>query len=326
MGYFQFVKEIKVKKMKFPNPKSKESEQLFEIAQPYLHALADQLKISHIDSDFYKNIVIPLSLHLLNFPKRDLPYFIGLNGGQGSGKTTLSDFVQVVLSINSRRSVVGFSIDDIYKSTEERNKMASEIHPLCKVRGVPGTHDISMGLQLLNSLNEATEDTLTPIPAFSKPLDRHKPIEDWTVFKGKPDFIFFDAWCAGVQPISEENWKPPMNDLEKKEDPEGVWSKWSNRELAGDYQDLFNKFDLLLMIKVPSIEFVYESRWLQEQTLSKTLKDPLLLEKIMTKEEVFRFVMHYERLTHYILEEMPAFSDIVLERDKNFNFSYIKSP
>jgi len=46
----------------------------------------------------------------------------------------------------------------------------------------------------------------------------------------------------------------------------------------------------------------------------------------MTKEEVFRFVMHYERLTHYILEEMPAFSDIVLERDKNFNFSYIKSP
>jgi D-glycerate 3-kinase len=96
--------------------------------------------------------------------------------------------------------------------------------------------------------------------------------------------------------------------------------------LSGYYQDLFNKFDILLMIKVPSIEFVYESRWLQEQTLSKTLKDPLLLEKIMTKEEVFRFVMHYERLTHYILEEMPAFSDIVLERDKNFNFSYIKSP
>jgi D-glycerate 3-kinase len=46
----------------------------------------------------------------------------------------------------------------------------------------------------------------------------------------------------------------------------------------------------------------------------------------MTKEEVYRFVMHYERLTHYILEEMPSFSDMVLERDEEFNFSIIKTP
>ncbi|MEO1956217.1 MAG: hypothetical protein ABGX42_06445, partial [Gammaproteobacteria bacterium] len=48
--------------------------------------------------------------------------------------------------------------------------------------------------------------------------------------------------------------------------------------------------------------------------------------QIMTKEEVYRFVMHYERLTHYILEEMPSFSDMVLERDEEFNFSIIKTP
>ena len=194
------------------------------------------------------------------------------------------------------------------------------------MRGVPGTHDIQMGLEVLDSLSNATKDTLTPIPAFSKPLDRHKPKEDWKVFKGKPDFIFFDAWCAGVRPISEENWKPPMNALEKEEDPDGIWSKWSNKELAGDYQDLFGRFDLLLMIKVPGIEYVYESRWLQEQTLAKTIKDPKLKDKIMTKEQVYRFVMHYERLTHYILEEMPALSDIVLQRDEEFNFSIIKTP
>ncbi len=48
--------------------------------------------------------------------------------------------------------------------------------------------------------------------------------------------------------------------------------------------------------------------------------------KIMNKQEVFRFVMHYERLTRYILEEMPSFADIVLERDKVFNFSFLKTP
>ena len=80
------------------------------------------------------------------------------------------------------------------------------------------------------------------------------------------------------------------------------------------------------MIKVPKMEHVYESRWLQEQTLEKTLKDPELKRKIMSKQEVFRFVMHYERLTRYILEEMPSFADIVLERDKGFNFSFLKTP
>ena len=310
----------------FPKSDNKLCLQLLEASQPHLESLSDEMKINYVQPDYFQKIVVPLSVYLLNLPERKKPYFIGLNGGQGSGKTTLSDFVQVVLSKVSNKAVTGFSIDDIYKTTEEREEQSKEIHPLCKVRGVPGTHDIQMGLEVLDSLSNATKDTLTPIPAFSKPLDRHKPKEDWKVFKGKPDFIFFDAWCAGVRPISEENWKPPMNALEKEEDPDGIWSKWSNKELAGDYKDLFRRFDLLLMIKVPGIEYVYESRWLQEQTLAKTIKDPKLKDKIMTKEQVYRFVMHYERLTHYILEEMPALSDIVLQRDEEFNFSIIKTP
>jgi D-glycerate 3-kinase len=310
----------------FPQADDKDCLELLEESEPFLESLSNEMKIDCVHPNYFKEIVIPLTLYLRNLPDREEPYFIGLNGGQGSGKTTLSDFIQAVLSRVSRKSVTGFSIDDIYKTTEEREKQSIEIHPLCKVRGVPGTHDVQMGLEVLDRLCGANEETLTPIPSFSKPLDRHKPKEEWKVFKGRPDYIFFDAWCAGARPISERNWKPPLNALEKEEDPEGVWSKWSNKELSGDYQDLFRRFDLLLMIKVPGIEYVYESRWLQEQTLAKTIVDPELKDKIMTKEEVYRFVMHYERLTHYILEEMPAFSDIVLQRDEEFNFSIIKTP
>ena len=46
----------------------------------------------------------------------------------------------------------------------------------------------------------------------------------------------------------------------------------------------------------------------------------------MNKDEVWKFVMHYERLTRYVLEEMPSFADIVLKRDKNFDFSFVKKP
>ena len=102
--------------------------------------------------------------------------------------------------------------------------------------------------------------------------------------------------------------------------------KWSNKELSKDYQILFNKFDSLIMIKVPNMDFVYESRWIQEQTLSKTITDPEMKKKIMTKDEVYRFVMHYERLTHYVLEELPGLSDIVLARDESFKFSYLRLP
>ena len=309
-------------------PKSSEAgcQELLKISKESLFELATQMKIENLSEDFLEQIVIPIAYHLdTKFKKQEKPYIICFTGGQGSGKTTLSFFIQKVLTDYCNRSAMGFSIDDIYKSQEERKKLADEIHPLCYVRGVPGTHDISMGLELINSLSLAEKDTETKIPTFCKPKDNHYPESEWPVYKGKPDFLFFDAWCGGAKPLPEANWLPPFNALEEEEDPQGVWSKWSNKELSKGYQDLFSLFDLLLMIKVPGMDFVYESRWIQEQTLSKTITDPALQSKIMTKDQVYRFVMHYERLTHYILEELPGFSDIVLSRDGDFKFSISKA-
>jgi len=312
---------------KFPKSNEIDVHNLLENSADILFNLAEQLKIENLNKQYLSDIVIPLSLYFHNhFPKSEKPYLLCFTGGQGSGKTTLSFFVQKVLTEILNRPSMGFSIDDIYKSQEERKLLAKKIHPLCYVRGVPGTHDINMGLDLIEKLSCAEPNTVTRIPSFCKPEDQHYPKDKWPTYIGKPDFIFFDAWCGGARPLPEENWSPPYNKLEMEEDPNGIWSKWSNKELSKDYQTLFSMFDLLLMIKVPSMDFVYESRWIQEQTLAKTIRDPALKDKIMTKEEVYRFVMHYERLTHYILEELPSFSDIVLSRDGEFKFSISKTP
>ena len=312
---------------KFPSSSDTDCKKLYLDTRSLLEIHAKDMKIDNLDQTFLTDIVIPLAIYLDRaFPIRHQPYFICFTGGQGSGKTTLSSFVQKVLTETLMRSATGFSIDDIYKSQEERKVLANTVHPLCYVRGVPGTHDVQMGLDLIQELSSADQNTSTKIPSFCKPEDRHHPVEKWPIYKGKPDFIFFDAWCGGAKPISEENWHGPMNDLEKEEDPDGVWSKWSNKELSKDYQILFNKFDSLIMIKVPNMDFVYESRWIQEQTLSKTITDPEMKKKIMTKDEVYRFVMHYERLTHYVLEELPGLSDIVLARDESFKFSFLRLP
>ena len=310
----------------FPSTVNIDCLELLYDTEVKLKELAESLKIEGISDTFFAQTVAPLTVYLNSLEKDDLPLFICFTGGQGSGKTTLSRFVQLALQIGYDRKTVGFSIDDIYKTREERERIAASVHPMCAVRGVPGTHDVSLGLETLESLCHAKEETLTAIPSFSKPLDQHFPRESWKRYRGRPDFIFFDAWCGGARPLPVENWKEPMNILEEEEDPEGIWSRWSNSELSGKYQQLFDRFDLLLLIKVPSMEHVFESRWLQEQTLEKTLSDPEMLEKIMTKEEVFRFVMYYERLTRYVQEEMPSFADIVLERSEGFDFAFSKYP
>lgn len=306
-----------------PNVNDIICKEIFDKTKNNIASLSTEMKIDNLSENFLKEIVIPLAV-FFDKKKKDQPFLIGLTGGQGSGKTTLSEFVQLVLQAGLGRRTIGFSIDDIYKTRKEREEMAKSIHPLCKVRGVPGTHNVKLGLDTLNSLCKADSSSVTSIPIFSKPLDQHLPEEEWIKYKGKPDFIFFDGWCFGARPVTEENWKPPMNSLERDEDPEGIWSRWYNNELAGDYQVLFNKFDLMLMIKVPSMDHVFQSRWIQEKTLERTIKDPEIKKKIMTKEEVYKFVMHYERLTRYILEEVPNFADIVIERNEDFNFSFIK--
>ena len=65
---------------------------------------------------------------------------------------------------------------------------------------------------------------------------------------------------------------------------------------------------------------VYENRWLQERTMSKGIKDKKLLKNIMNKNQIKSFVMHYERLTRHILEEMPDQADIVIKREDKFKF------
>ena len=294
-------------------------------SKPGLIRLAKELYIEDISDDFFLEIVIPLSFYLNSFNKKNTPYLIGLTGGQGSGKTTLSLFIQQVLQDIFKRKAVGFSIDDIYKTKSERNKIAKKIHPLCSVRGVPGTHDISLGIRTINNLFKAKPSTITYIPSFSKIEDKHYPKKNWQKYKGRPDFIFFDAWCGGAKPIPKNKWRPPLNKLEIEKDPEQIWAKWSNSELAGEYQSLFNRFDKLIFIQVEKMESVYENRWLQEKTMSKGVKDKKLLKNIMTKNQIKNFVMHYERLTRHILEEMPDQADIVIYRENNLKYSFKKN-
>lgn len=246
---------------------------------------------------------------------------LGINGAQGSGKSTLCDFLGWVLESAYGYRVAGFSLDDLYKTRAGRERLAREIHPLFRTRGVPGTHDPELGLATLRRLKSAGPSVLTPLPAFDKALDDRRPTPEWTVFHGRPDVVLFEGWCVGSIPQREEDLVPPVNHLERDEDPDGTWRRRVNQSLAGEYAALFGELDRLVLLKVPGMESVFEWRSLQERKLAETSEPG---GRVMDAEGLRRFIMHYERLTRHNLDEMPNRADLTLALDEHHRLAGVR--
>ena len=51
---------------------------------------------------------------------------IGLTGGQGTGKSTISNILKIILQEGFNLNTVIFSIDDFYKTLKERKIMSKK--------------------------------------------------------------------------------------------------------------------------------------------------------------------------------------------------------
>jgi D-glycerate 3-kinase len=247
---------------------------------------------------------------------------VGLCGAQGSGKSTVSTLLKLLLEEAFAQRVVTFSLDDLYKTKAERQTMAQTVHPLFATRGVPGTHAVQLGIDTIEKLKGQRAGQSTSIPVFNKARDDREPQELWRAFADPIDIIIFEGWCVGAFPQPAKALATPLNDLEKNDDPDGTWRKTVNQILAEDYQKLFSRIDVLLMLKVEGMEKVFVWRRLQEQKLAKKTAEQAAGKtdlRIMSDSEVNRFVMHYERLTRHILSEMPRRADAVLLVDETHN-------
>lgn len=240
------------------------------------------------------------------------PFVVGLSGAQGSGKSTLAQ--QWMQRMQTRGlSCVTLSLDDFYLTRAERRALSERVHPLLATRGVPGTHDVALALETLAALAETRSVAL---PSFDKARDDRRPATEWSRVRAPVQVIIFEGWCVGAVPQDERLLAAPLNTLEREHDVDGRWRRYVNETLGQEYQTLFRKLDLLVLLKPPSFDVVFE--WRRQQELALRRHDSTAV-GVMTDEQLHWFIQHYERLTRHILEEMPARAEVVIELDARRN-------
>jgi D-glycerate 3-kinase len=242
-------------------------------------------------------------------------YVVGICGAQGSGKSTLTAVLAHLLEAEGLKVAV-LSIDDLYLTRAERRALGRKAHPLLATRGVPGTHDVDLGASALDALARPGRMVL---PRFDKAADDRAA--EGTVVEGPVDVVLFEGWCVGARPQDPAALAAPVNGLERDEDVDGVWRAFVNAALAGPYRRLFARISFQVLLQAPGFEAVLAWRQEQEAKLRARLaaegRDP---GHAMDDTAVARFIAHYERLTRWILAEMPARADLVLPMDEGRNF------
>lgn len=232
------------------------------------------------------------------------PFFIGLNGVQGAGKTVLVTSLKSTLSEKGLTTAV-FSLDDLYltHSDQELLAKANPANPLLQHRGQPSTHDVRLSLSIFASLKA---NKPTRVPKYNKALfsgqgDR-QPESDWDEFNapGSPsvDIVLFEGWCVGFQPLtsSELNFKHSAAVQERSSTAANYRGRLGYNSLESvttindalqQYSQLWSYFHTFVHIDAADPLFVYKWRLQQEATTRKEKGGG------MTDEQVENFVNGY---------------------------------
>ena len=262
-----------------------------------------------------KSFLIPLCFWISSKANKKKPYFVGLAGGQGTGKTTISSLIKIILTKHFKLKVFRISIDDFYKTRKERTILSKRIHPMLLTRGVPGTHDINIMLNFFRKVKSKNFIRLK-LPTFNKAIDDRFHKKYWYDLENKPDVIIFEGWCVGAIPEKNNTLKKTINLMEKTKDQKQIWRKYVNQQLKSKYKKLYSQLNCLIYLKAKNFSLLQKWRLKQERKLwLKSKKNSNL--KIMSREDVINFMQTYQRITQNMFRYVPKYASIIFNLNSN---------
>lgn len=202
------------------------------------------------------HVLSHLSRHRSSARIPNPPLFVGIQGPQGSGKTYLTSILRDTLTSGPHNlSVAVLSIDDLYLPHAGLAEVA-ERYPgnrLLKGRGLPGTHDVRLGKDILNSLRGINEAHAGPVtlPVFEKSLHSGEGdrLPSGIVVKGPIDVVVMEGWCMGFSSIDgkliEHRWEEMDTEMKswcRIEDVKAV------NEKLKEYADWWGLFDSFIQV------------------------------------------------------------------------------
>jgi D-glycerate 3-kinase len=270
----------------------------------------------------FRDLWLPLGVLIQQWQRQlDRPLIQGILGGQGTGKSTLAAIVSELLH-QMGSTVCRLSIDDLYKTYGDRLQLQA-FDPRIRWRGPPGTHDIELGITVLQQLRDRQP---THLPRFDKSAchgagDRTDPEPVAAV-----DIIFFEGWFVGARPIDPQRFETAPSSIDTVIDTEDdrTFARDMNEQLR-HYLPLWDLLDRLIVLAPSDYRYSLIWRMEAEQRMRATGKSG------MSDAEIVEFVTYFWRSLHPELFITPLMQpgsnvDLVIQINENHFPENIYSP
>ena len=213
-------------------------------------------------------------------------------------------------------SVLSLSIDDLYKTYQAR-LILQQHDPRLIWRGPPGTHDVDLGLNILDNILQ--RQTTITVPRFDKSL--HSGNGDRTLPETieNIDIVLFEGWFVGVRPIDSAAFNTPPLPIITEADK--AFARDMN-DLLHDYLPLWQRLDSLIVLYPLCYRLSLEWRKQAEHQMKARGKTG------MTDSQIEEFVNYFWKALHPELFIKPLIKspsvDLVIEinRDRSFGAIY----
>ena len=228
-----------------------QKKQLFASTYRSIFSYCQEIKL-HDDSLIKETLWLfwlPLAIELASLQQEKKSVLVvGILGGQGTGKTTLTQILRLIWQ-QLNLSSIAISIDDLYKTYEERQALL-KIDPRLIWRGPPATHDVELGLQTIDAL--INKEPTVAVPRFDKSAYQGMGDRTESEVVSPVEIVLLEGWFAGVTPVDLSKFENPPFPIVTEEDKQFAID---NNERLKEYLPLWDRFNYLLVLNPEQYRF-----------------------------------------------------------------------